>query len=94
MAIIYEWDAEEIAPRTGEVVDHNHSDKLNDGYFTNDILTSPDYALVLVRDDYEDEALIKRSWAYVENGKLPDTFEGEHKVPKRFHKELESWLQS
>lgn len=47
--------------------------------------------VVLVRDD--DSRNGGRSWAYMENGKLPEYFEDAYgvktaKVPKRFHQEV------
>ena len=45
--------------------------------------------LGLVRDRGDDlEGLIDRQWAYVEDGKLPEFFDGGVLVPARFHNEL------
>jgi hypothetical protein len=49
----------------------------------------------VVRDRYDSaESLVCRSWAYVEDGKLPDRFTDAcgrevAKVPARFHKEAD-----
>jgi hypothetical protein len=46
--------------------------------------------LGLVRDRGNDlEGLLDRQWAYVEDGKLPEYFDGGILVPAKFHKELE-----
>lgn len=49
--------------------------------------------LVLVRDEHNDwHGLVNRQWAYVEDGVLPDKFDGGAKVPKRFHTEFDRWF--
>ena len=41
------------------------------------------YEFGVVRDSISNDGeLIDRQWAYVENGKLPDEFDGGSKVPK------------
>jgi hypothetical protein len=82
MKTYYEWDYETVN-QDGDIIDHNHRKELNQ--FTDQEKTD---TLVLVRDKGHE-----RSWAYVENGKLPDFFCDAYKrptvkVPKRFHKEL------
>jgi hypothetical protein len=82
--INYEWDIE-TTDGDGDIIDHNHRDRLNQ-YYKEEL---EDGDLVLVRTDLEG-----RSWAYVENGKLPEYFLDSFgvtiaKVPKRFHQELE-----
>ena len=43
----------------------------------------------LVRDLGDDlEGIVDRQWVYIEDGKLPERFEGGAKVPARFHKQL------
>ena len=76
----YEWD-------------HDHSDCL-----TRLADPTPDdrgvwQRLVLVRDVFRDFSLENRTWAYVEDDKLPEHFKDssgreEKKVPKRFHVEF------
>jgi hypothetical protein len=87
----YEWDAETIDEH-GDVHDH-HYDTLE-----NCLALTPGEGLkkfiVLVRDVFSsfDDNLEKRSWAYVdmETMKLPEMFDdGDNRVPKRFHEELE-----
>jgi hypothetical protein len=84
--VLYEWDRE-IVDANGDVIDHNHSDKLR-------VIADDPGRLVLVRDEIDRyEGLVDRYWAYANNGKLPEFFEDERgcegpKVPKRFHAEL------
>lgn len=79
--ITYEWDIETYEEE--DIVDHSF------------MLAVPkeNEKLVLVRDDYVDV----KSWAYVENNQLPEYFKDAYdrvvaKVPKRFFKELASFL--
>lgn len=85
--ISYEWDIE-TTDADGDIIDHNHRDKLNE--YRKEELESGD--LVLVRTDSEG-----RSWAYVENRELPEYFQDSFgvniaKVPKRFHEELKKMV--
>ncbi len=100
----YEWDAEQVAVyasesyEEGEVIEHHFADSLKEARQTvrsrsynadAGTLSSEGYELVLVRDDDGG-----RSWAYMENGKLPthfrDAFGSEGaRVPQRFHREVE-----
>ena len=87
----YEWDCETVCKEYGDILDHSHSDEC---------LGLPDYEtekefdrLVLVKNVYRNWDLAERTWAYVEDGKLPEYFSNssyqeESKVPQRFHKEL------
>lgn len=43
---------------------------------------------------HEDVGLKDREYAYLEGGKLPDTLDGGHKVPKRFHDEVSNAAQT
>ena len=85
---VYEWDLESY-DENDEISDHDHSD--NCPGLPDDSSTK----LVLVRDVIDDcKGLIDRSWAYVVDGKLPESFcdaydQPCYTVPKRFHKELE-----
>ena len=89
--VFYEWDLESFDPETDDIIDHAHFDKCPG------LPTEPGVRLVLVRDeadgvvgDWDNTAdLVRRCWAYVEDGKLPEVFDdGFTKVPQRFHKEL------
>jgi len=92
--VSYEWDIETLEGE--DVVDHHHSDKLD---FLNLPRAVPNEhggheVLVLVRDvgNWED-GLISRTWAYVQSGTLPETFDDGTKVPKRFHAEHKRWVK-
>ena len=42
---------------------------------------------------HKHEGLEDRQWAYIEDGKLPEEFDGGEKVPKRFHEEVERYTK-
>jgi hypothetical protein len=97
MSIAYEWDWEEVhiieEEDVCDVIDHNHSTKLEDKPNEGD-----DYQLCLVRDSFcpidGDLKLGGRSWAYLDDdGNLPSHFDGGHKIPKRFQKEFNKWKE-
>ena len=89
MAITYEWDIETW--EDDEIIDHDHRNRLHE--FGNERLTlavneDDGLRLVLVRDDDNG-----RSWAYVDDGELPEMFldacsNPVAKVPKRFKSEF------
>lgn len=94
MKTIYEWCYETIVD--GEVDGNDHEEKLSN--FQDNRKTD---TLVLVRDVFaEDGNLEDRLWAYVKDGKLPETFSDANQtplgynVPKRFHKELANYLKA
>lgn len=81
----YEWDLETV-DEYGDVVDHHHEDDVS---LIIGGMDSPDHALVLVKDIYDQDGEARhRAWAYVENGKLPDVFDDGSKMPKRFADEF------
>ena len=86
--ITYEWDYETLNEH-GDIIDHNHADKLLQ--FSHEDVTD---TLVLVRDKgTENNGLQERTWAYVIDNFLPDYFSDAtgnplHKVPKIFKEEL------
>lgn len=105
----YEWDFETVCKEYGDILDHNHSDECLGlpGVSLTALVKlflalreSPHWdtekefdRLVLVKNVYRNWDLVERTWAYVEDGKLPEYFSNssdqeESKVPKRFHKEL------
>ena len=98
----YEWAVELVDKEYGDILDLAFSDKCPEIPSTDDRLGAS-YGLdidvvferlVLVRDVYRNWDLSDRSWAYVEDGKLPEYFsdpwqQEECKVPKRFHAEIE-----
>lgn len=89
MSVFYEWDLEEFDPEYGDVVDHDHADRLIE--FARREL--PEHAhLVLIRDE-EKGGNLDRSWAYVQGGHLPEFFKDAYghpttRIPRRFHREL------
>ena len=95
--VFYEWDVEEI-DSDGDIIDHHHvesyevADTLKRLYEATEPYT---YKVVLVKDSRASG----RSWAYIEDGKLPENFEDSYggncgKVPERFHKEIEEYKKS
>lgn len=88
--VFYEWDIETVDLETGplhgdrtDIIDHEFFDKCPG------IPEDPAQRLVLVRNHYYQF----KSWAYVENGRLPEWLTDAHghpiaKVPKRFCEEL------
>jgi hypothetical protein len=105
MAVGYEWAVEQVALKDfsdhyeGDIVDVNHFTTFaeakayadnEEAWYRND--------LVLIRNEYTpgQEGIDDRSWAYMENGRLPERFEygGEetgNKVSQKFHKEVERY---
>lgn len=98
-SVRYEWDVEtwiEYHDGLDDVLEHNHAERVADLL---DCLHAPKpdpegegtilARLVLVRDELDVwNCVEERTWAYVEDGKLPETFQDGHKVPVRFHREL------
>lgn len=86
METYYEWDWEEVDDH-GDIIEHYFSDKVKVQPYPDNALVH--YELVLVYNRGNDvEGVIDRSWAYVHDGKLPETFQNGIKVPKRFHEAL------
>lgn len=96
MGVTYEWDVETSAAcdtgecEAGEVLDHFHVSSYKEArtVLARGCDEGERSDIVLVRDDG-----LERSWAYVENGKLPVAFTDSvgHRiaaVPDRFHKEV------
>lgn len=92
--IIYEWTIETI-DEYGDVIENDFAEKLSS--FDKDEIKGKDLGLVR-NEGNEIDGLEDRYWAYVKDDKLPEYFEdgaGYHiaiKVPQRFHKELEKYL--
>lgn len=96
--IHYEWDIETVDGESGDILDHDHRDRLHD--FGGEELTNAinkDYdadntftRLVLVRDSERDG----RSWAYLTDAReMPEQFLDAYdrpvaKVPQRFIREF------
>lgn len=98
--LVYEWDIETLAEGTGEdrdIEDHDHAICL-DSYREDDVENALEKRfntrLVLVCDHFDGTGdRISRSWAYVEDNKLPTYFsdasgETVRKVPRAYHREL------
>jgi len=85
--IEYEWGFESV-DEYGDIIDHDFRDDFPG------LPTEPNIKLVLVRnelrgwsDDFDMSCdLDHRAWAYVEDGKLPETFDDGYPIPKKFHR--------
>jgi len=95
MPVVYEWDAETVSTDGYEdVLDHSHRDTAIEALRDIDQIDKPNMRLVLVRDVWDKhEGLIDRTWAYVDDDKLPEKFADadgleQSCVPKRYHSEL------
>lgn len=91
--IAYEW-CYEVTDENGDIIDSNFADKLSE------FSKSEEGVLVLVRNEGDEiNGLEDRQWAYVKDGKLPLKFSDARNVeigidvPKRFFKELKSYLK-
>jgi hypothetical protein len=97
-SVSYEWDVEEVTSietemyEEGEVLDHNFTESYEEckKIASRKAPQGIRFEIVLVRDTED-----SRSWAYMENGKLPKYFEDAsltetRKVPLRFHKEVDA----
>lgn len=87
----YEWDCEQL-DKHGDIVDHNFATSYAEALASCDGESSK---VLLVRTEgNDDDGVTERSWAYVENGRLPERFGDSWgrptgaKVPKRFHVEV------
>lgn len=94
-AVSYEWDVETVAP-DGDVLDHDHDDNcLSRLLARRNELEAGTAHLVLVRDvNDEVDGVTDRTWAYVEDGQMPDEFEDGRNVPKRFLAEFATALKA
>ena len=89
----YEWACEEWTEDRSDVLENYFDERVLRCLETSKQLQT--FSIVLVRDVYcETEGLIERSWAYVDNGELPEEFTGGAKVPKRFVAELAKALKN
>jgi len=95
---VYEWCIETVS-KDGDIVDHNHRDKL-ENYHVSELLEDEEgytKRLVLVRDVFSYGDLVCRSWAYLTGPDrvLPTHFNDTScdvaPVPKRFPLELTRW---
>ena len=96
--VAYEWDVETFDVH-GDIIDHNHADKLSEPqlrhWFEFPLADGLQNRIVLVRDVWNDHAgVIDRQWAYLENTdengwQMPAEFDDGASVPKRFAKEFD-----
>lgn len=83
----YEWVAEEITDDEYEdIIDCNYCDTYKDAVKFCEGKKSQ-IALVISKGSMA-EGLQDREYAYLENGRLPECFDGGKKIPKRFHEEI------
>jgi hypothetical protein len=80
--LTYEW-AIETLDSNGDIYDVDHSET-----FPTDIPENADVALTRIIGNDQD-GIKHRQYAYLADGKLPETFENGVRVPKRFHVEVE-----
>jgi hypothetical protein len=88
--ISYYWDVETV-DINDDVQDHHQGDLTYlIAVFGDIILTGQDETrLVLVRDKENDvDGLVNRQWAYVEDGELPETFDGSAIIPAKIKAEF------
>lgn len=90
----YEWDVEIVSDDDFEdILDHDFRDTYAEVKAGSSAASGVFTRLVLVRHVETDDAWREDSWAYVEDGKLPEHFEDAYgnkatKVPARFHQEV------
>jgi len=81
----YEWAAESVDSH-GDIQDIVYSPLLSDLEPLSHDGCSVE--IVLVREEYLESGDYDKQWAYIQNGKRPDVFDGGSKVPARFKKEV------
>lgn len=94
MPVRYEWDVESLEGE--DVLDHDHRDTFAEAIAAEKISQNfrETTRICLVRDIWDyDHGLQERTWAYLEDGKLPEHFEDSggrmsSRVPQRFHQEI------
>lgn len=90
MAISYEWIVEEVDCH-GDVQETSALNSLAEAkrQMESTPMEGTHYSLGLTRNSgNQDEGILDRQWAYIENGILPKEFDGGAKVPKRFFNEV------
>lgn len=102
MTTTYEWDIETVCAESGDILDHDHRDRLADfgmerliHAINQDVEPWNNITrLVLVRDKRDRDDELDRSWAYVtDEGKMPERFMDAYDrpvaaVPKHFIEEF------
>lgn len=92
----YEWTVEQV-DSFGDIIETSGVPKLAEAMRhapdPEDLaaLNCTHFDLVLVRDVFnaEDGDLEDRQWAYVQDGELPEEFDGGTRVPAQYRKEFE-----
>ena len=79
--LTYEWVIETL-DSNGDIIDVDHSET-----FPTNIPENADVALTRIIGNVRD-GIKHRQYAYLADGKLPETFENGVQVPKRFHVEV------
>ena len=98
--VAYEWDVETFDVH-GDIIDHNHADKLSEPqlrhWFEFPLADGLENRIVLVRDAHDSNhsglCQFSRTWAYPENTdengwQMPAEFDDGSAVPQRFAKEF------
>lgn len=88
----YEWAIENIDTHD-DIQDVWHAETYAEairmaGWDLDEGIVKRDVCLVYNLGNTIDESVIERSWAYVEDGRLPETFENGRSVPKRYLAEV------
>jgi len=88
MSVYYEW-AVEWLDEWGDIVDVTHFTRLAEAVEHHDAwmaVRGKNMAICLVYNRVSDfdQNVEDRQWAYLENGLLPEAFDGGGKIPKRF----------
>ena len=89
----YEWDIEEVdtSDEHLDIIDHNHADALWDYSEAETArINGAEFCLVLVKDyRRECDQYEERTWAYVVDKELPETFRNGEAVPKKLRAEFD-----
>jgi len=101
--VLYEWDTE-IIDENGDIHDHNFFESpLFDRFVWTDgegnqvaaDLDDNEELVLVFNTGNPHDGITDRAWAYVDldTGLLPERFDNNRKVPKRFHAELARWVK-
>lgn len=93
--IYYEWAVEEMVVENGQVTedieDNSFYDKIDDIFILNELenLSLPQYELCLwKRKGNEYDGMTDSTWAYVQNGELPEEFNDGSRIPEHMKFQL------
>ena len=101
--VLYEWDTETI-DENGDIHDHNFFESpLFDRFVWTDgegnqvaaDLDDNEELVLVFNTGNPHDGITDRAWAHVDldTGLLPERFDNNRKVPKRFHAELARWVK-